>query len=260
LDENYQTYLNRVMRLTLPETYKSQGQNIQASPKFQHSLEQGWQANKFPGYSIITPPGPEDQDNVSVYSALTTFQATINQALGPDLFIPLPSESFHLTLADLIWDSAYEHAKTANLEFEQQLKSRIAQSLQAFQPLSLNQPIGFEILGLTVMPRAIAVCLAPKDEISYERILKLRRAIYQNPEVIAVGIEQQYYFTPHITLGYFGRVADVDREALTQTFDQLNQTWISNPDKSFLVRRAELRKFDNMMAYYRQADWAAFTF
>jgi hypothetical protein len=36
--------------------------------------------------------------------------------------------------------------------------------------------------------------------------------------------------------------------------------WISNPDKSFLVRRAELRKFDNMMAYYRQADWAAFTF
>jgi hypothetical protein len=260
LDENYQTYLNRVMRLTLPETYRSQGQNIQESPKFHRDPAGTWQANAFPGYSVITPPCEEDRQNTAVYQALTTFQTAIAQHLGADLFIPLPAASLHLTLADLIWDSAYQHAKNENPEFDQQLQVCLAQSLKVSEPLAHAQPISLEILGLVVMPRAIAVCLAPKDETSYGRILKLRRAIYQNPDVIAIGIEQQYYFTPHITLGYFGSLAGVDREALPQTFDQLNQTWISHNAPHFSVQCAELRKFDNMTAYYRQPDWATFQF
>ncbi len=260
MDENYQTYLNRVMRLTLPETYRSQGQNIQESPKFHRDPAGTWQANAFPGYSVITPPGEEDQENTAVYQALTSFQATITQQLGADLFIPLPAASFHLTLADLIWDSAYQHAQDENPDFEPQLQTRIAQSLQASQSLANSHPIGFQILGLVVMPRALAMCLAPKDEAAYDRILKLRRAIYQNPDVIAIGVEQQYYFTAHITLGYFGNLAAGDREALPQTFDQLNQTWIGSEASHFSVHRAELRKFDNMTAYYRQPDWAALQF
>ena len=262
MDENYQTYLNRVMRLTLPETYRSQGQNVQESPKFHRDPAGAWQANAFPGYSVITPPHEEDQENAAVYQTLTTFQAAIAQQLGADLFIPLPPESFHLTLADLIWDSAYQHAKEENPEFDRQLQVRIAQSLKASEPLANSQSISLQILGLVVMPRAIAVCLAPKDESSYDRILKLRRAIYQNPDVIAIGIEQQYYFTPHITLGYFGSLAEaeVDREALPQIFDQLNQIWVSQDAAHFAIHRAELRKFDNMTAYYRQPDWAALQF
>jgi hypothetical protein len=260
LDENYQTYLNRVMRLTLPETYQAQGQNVQESPKFQRDSAGNWQANSFPGYSVITPPGAEDQENAAVYQALSTFQSTIGQQLGPDLFIPLPAASFHLTLADLIWDSAYQHAQQENPDFDQQLQTRIGQSLQASPPLASTQPIGLQILGLVAMPRAIAVCLAPKDESSYDRILKLRRTIYQNPDVIAIGIEQQYYFTPHITLGYFGSLAGVDRETLPPTFDQLNQLWIANPPQHLAVHRAELRKFDNMTAYHRQPNWATFRF
>ncbi|MEO1378556.1 MAG: DUF1868 domain-containing protein, partial [Cyanobacteria bacterium J06635_10] len=34
MDDNYQTYMNRVARMTLPEAYASQVQYLKESPKF----------------------------------------------------------------------------------------------------------------------------------------------------------------------------------------------------------------------------------
>lgn len=260
MDENYQTYLNRVMRMTLPDTYRSQVQHIQESPKFQNHPDQGWQPTEFPGYSVVTPCGAADQENVALYDRLIAFQGQLVQQLGGNLLLSVPQESFHMTVADLIWDSAYRHA-SENPDFETQLRDRIANSFKQSQPLSQNKPIRFQALGLMVMPRAIGLCLAPTDEESYERVLKLRRAIYQSPDVIAIGIEQQYYFTPHITLGYFGDVSEAtDSDHLGQILDQLNQQWVNGQPQEFCVYRAELHKFDDMAHYYRESDWAAFKF
>lgn len=261
MDENYQTFLNRVMRLTLPDTYKSQVQHLQESPKFQFSSEQGWQPTEFPGYTVITPPGWEDSKNLTIYHQLKAYQSQISKVLGDEMFVPIPPESFHVTIADLIWDSAFRHAKESP-GFEERLRDRVANSFRQCQPFSLNQPIQFQVVGLMVMTRAIAACLATTDEPAYNRILALRRSLYQNPALIEIGIEQQYYFTPHITLGYFGRLdAGLDRSRLSQTFDELNSEWLeNNPDNEFWVHRAELRKFDNMVKYYREPNWATFQF
>lgn len=258
LDENYQTYLNRVMRLTLPETHASQVQHIQESPKFQRS-EQGWQAMPFPGFAVITPVGADDYKNAALYDYLQAYQAQIQQQLGADFLAIVPPESFHLTLADLIWDSAYRHACEAP-GFDQRLRDRVANSFRQCESISQNAPLRFQVLGLMVMTRSIAVCLAPTDEDAYNRAIRLRRSIYQNRDLIEVGIEQQYYFTPHITLGYFGELKpDLDREALVQTLDQLNQPWIGS-SYDFWVHRAEVRKFNDMATYYREPDWATFQF
>ena len=259
MDENYQTYLNRVMRMTLPETYRSQVQHIQESPKFQQHPVKGWQPTNFPGYTVITPCGVADCENAALYDRLKPLQAQLMRQLG-ELLLAVPSKSFHMTLADLIWDSAYRHA-SENPDFEGQLCDRIADSFQQSQAISRNKPIRFQALGLMVMPRAIGLCLAPTDEESYDRALKLRRAIYQNPDVIAIGIEQQYYFTPHITLGYFGNVeAGVDSDRLSKALNDFNQQWVDGQPQEFWVHRAELQKFDNMTHYYREPDWAAFEF
>lgn len=248
------------MRMTLPDTYRSQVQHIQESPKFQNHPDQGWQPTEFPGYSVVTPCGAADQENVALYDRLIAFQGQLVQQLGGNLLLSVPQESFHMTVADLIWDSAYRHA-SENPDFETQLRDRIANSFKQSQPLSQNKPIRFQALGLMVMPRAIGLCLAPTDEESYERVLKLRRAIYQSPDVIAIGIEQQYYFTPHITLGYFGDVSEAtDSDHLGQILDQLNQQWVDGQPQEFCVYRAELHKFDDMAHYYRESDWAAFKF
>ncbi|QZZ20753.1 DUF1868 domain-containing protein [Leptothermofonsia sichuanensis E412] len=261
MDENYQTYLNRAMRLILPETYQSQVQLIQESPKFRPHPEKGTQAVPFPGYTIITPTGSDDPKNVALYDRLKDYQQQLLQQLGTRLFAPVPAESFHLTLADLIWDSAYRAASEENPEFDSQLQQCIAQIFEQCQPISEGTAIPFQPIGIMMMTRAIALCLAPVDEDSYERVLKFRRAIYQNHDLMGLGIEQQYYFTPHITLGYFGEIPPAeDLPAVGDRITDLNQQWIDADTLEFWVYRAELRKFDDMTRYYRAPEWAVFEF
>jgi hypothetical protein len=243
--------------MTLPEAYRSQVQHIQESAKFQP--DSGYrQAVPFPGYTLITPPAVEASENSAFYAQLQDYQQQLLKlSVDSDLIVPVPSTSFHLTLADLIWDSAYRDACEKNPEFEQQLRSCLAEIFQEYQQsiASESQPIYWQVLGLIVMPRAVGVCLVPQDERCYEQIIKFRRTIYQNPQLIALGIEQHYHFTAHITLGYFGEISsDLDRTNFGTMLSQLNQQWLLNSPK-FLIDRVELRKFDDMTHYYRQSDW-----
>jgi hypothetical protein len=258
LDENYQIYLNRILRHTLPETYKAQVQHIQSSPKFSRT-DQGWQPNPFAGYTVVTPPGEADGKNAELYAVIESYQRQVSQKLGQDCFIPIPATSFHLTLADVIWADAYAHAK-ATPGFDEKLHERVAQSFQQCSPFLIGEPIRFQVVGLIVMTRAIAMALAATDEVGYYNILNLRRSLYQNPGLIEIGIEQQYYFTPHITLGYFGELGDVDRAVLSEQLDALNQTWLGNSQQEFWVHQAELRQFANMTSYNRQPDWPTLKF
>ncbi|MDX2096537.1 MAG: DUF1868 domain-containing protein [Leptolyngbyaceae cyanobacterium bins.59] len=268
MDDTFQIYVNRVMGMTVPETFSSKLQNIQSSPKFRLG-ESGTAplAVPFPGLTIITPSPHEDSQNAEFYSRLQAYQQSLVEALGSSLLAPVPPESFHITLADLIWDGAYRHA-TEQPEFEEKLRDRIGEIFQEYQPrVQSGHPLRWQVAGLLIMARAIGVSLVPKDEYSYEQITQLRRAIYQNSGLIALGIEQQYHLTAHVTLGYFCDLpSDLEREEtnprlmqLTQTLTQLNDQLIET-SLEFTVTRAEFRKFDDMNAYYRQPTWPVLEF
>lgn len=261
MDETFQTYLNRAVRLILPETQQSQVQHIQESPKFDRDPVTGYRPRPFPGFTVITPPGQEDQENAAFYQQLAQYQQQIISQIGDNYLIALPPDSFHLTLADLIWDNAYTDAVTQRPDFDHQLRVSLAETFRECHPLTHGKSIPFQVLGLMVMTRALGVCLAPTNEDGYDRILKLRRAIYQNPAVIGLGIEQQYYFTPHITLGYFGNVPTPEEQAgFGDRLSRLNQYWLETEPQTFEVKRAEVRQFTDMTCYARQPDWPALEF
>lgn len=263
MDDKYQIYLNRLARMTLSEAYKTQIQHIQTSSKFQPHSDQGRQAVPFPGYTVITPPWEEETDNSTFYAHLQDYQQELLQLrVNSDWIVAVPPASFHLTLADLIWDSAYYDAREKNPKFEEQLRSCFADIFRQYQQSTQAQtyPIRWQMQGLVVMPRAIGVCLVPKDEACYEQIVNLRRAIYQNSHLMALGIEQHYHFSAHVTLGYFGEIApNLDHENLATMFSQLNQQWAEN-SLELTIHRAELRKFDDMTRYYREPDWPILDF
>ncbi len=262
MDETFQTYLNRVTRLTLPATYKTQLQHIQESPKFKPLPDGSREAVPFPGYSVVTPPWEEEPEHSGFYTPLQGLQQKLLQQLDPGLIVMVPPESFHLTLADLIWDSAYRDMERENPEFEAQLQERLQESFQQYQKLAgEGTPIGWQLLGIMIRPRAIAVCLTPQDEEAYKRIMLFRRAIYQNSRLIGLGIEQQYHFTAHITLGYFGEIPpDLNRDHLADVLSKISQEALAEESVPLCIRRAQLRKFDNMMRYYRQPDWPVLEF
>jgi hypothetical protein len=253
VDESYHTYLNRVAKMTLSATYESQVKNLQESPKFELKPDGTRQPVAFPGYSAITPPGAEDPGNSAVFQALAACQQKLVEKLEPDLLVLVDPASFHFTLADLIWDSAYRTAIAANPDFENKLVDRIAESFQIYQNSVVDTaPIRWQIMGLTVRPRAIEVSLVPKDEYSYDRIIAFRRAIYQNSNLISLGIEQQYYFTAHTTLAYFANVhQEIDRARLSDTLQEYNMHWLDNPQEIVLAH-GQLRKFTDMYTYARE--------
>ncbi|MGF1480002.1 MAG: DUF1868 domain-containing protein [Cyanophyceae cyanobacterium] len=247
MDETYQAYVNRVARLTLPESYRTQLQSIQSSPKFKDG-----QAVAFPGYSVITPPWRDDSKNSAFYSALEATQQQLVQQLQR-VIVPVPPGSFHFTIADLIWNSDYQAAVRENSGFEAQLRQQIEKSFRSYQ--SSAGSVDWQLLGLMVRPRSVAVYLVPKDERSYEEILQIRRSIYQNAELIGLGIEQQYHFTAHITLGYFSEAADGTGDRLLETILSFNEQWLGTEPQILAVHQAQLRKFDDMMRYYRDPHW-----
>jgi hypothetical protein len=253
VDESYQTYLNRVAKMTLPATYESQVKNIQRSPKFRSKEDGTQQPVSFPGYSAITPPGAEDPGNSAVFKDLAACQQQLIEKLEPGLLVLVDPASFHFTLADLIWDSAYLTAIATNADFESKLVDRIADSFKIYQDALVDTtPIRWQIMGLTVRPRAIEVSLVPKDESSYDRIIAFRRAIYQNSSLISLGIEQQYYFTAHTTLAYFANVQqDIDRVRLSDTLQAYNMHWLDRPQEIILAH-GQLRKFTDMYTYQRE--------
>lgn len=254
MDESYQAYLNRVARLILPAAYESQWQNIQPSPKFSRNEAGISQAVAFPGYTVITPPGQADLANRELYQQLEACQTQLVNILSPQLLVPIPANSFHLTLADLVWDSAYRDLTNANLHWEGQLQQAIAQSFDRYVQLEQSSTFHqWQILGFMLMPRAIAVCLVPETVETYQQVLEFRRCIYQNSALMALGIEQQYRLTAHITLGYFDSPSD--RPAVVPPLSDLNQQLL-DPLPPFSLSQAQLCKFDDMTYYYRQSDWA----
>jgi hypothetical protein len=256
VDESYHTYLNRVAKMTLPATYESQVKNIQQSPKFRLKEDGTRQPVAFPGYSAITPPGAEDPANSAVFQDLAACQQQLIEKLEPDLLVLVDPASFHFTLADLIWDSAYRTAIAANPDFESQLRDRIEDSFKIYQDSIVETaPIRWQIMGLTVRPRAIEVSLVPKDEYSYNQIIAFRRAIYQNSSLISLGIEQQYYFTAHTTLAYFANVQqEIDRVRLSDTLQAYNLHWLDNP-KEIILAQGQLRQFTDMYTYERKPNF-----
>lgn len=256
MDETYQAYLNRVARQTHPDTYRSQVQNLQESPKFSDG-----KPLPFPGYTINTP-GETDAANQAFYQHLQQTQADLVTLLGEELIIPLPPASFHFTAADLIWDTSYRHALAENTDFEAQLCQHLGESFTQYeQALPARSPIQLQLLGLLLRPRAIGVVLAPIDEGSYQRMMQLRRAIYQNSDLIALGVEQQYPFTAHIPLAYFNPIPEnLDRAQLYEQLLNFNDRWLGATPQILSSSQAMLQQFDDMTCFKCQPHFPTVKF
>ena len=253
MDESYQEYINRVARLTLPTACSMQLQTIQQSPKFVDG-----KAVSFPGYSVITPLAAEDEHNNDFYGQIEMIQQQMLQQLGENFFVPLPAASFHFTLADLIWEESYRLAVKANSDFDRELQEQIVASFQQYQEsISEQKPIAWQLWGIITRPRAIMACLVPKNQESYDSVIKLRRSVYQNSGLIGLGIEQQYDLTAHVTLGYFGDIPPtLNRDRLCIVLSQINDRLVERDLPVLTVEEAQLRKFEDMIQYNREPDWA----
>lgn len=255
MDDFYQAYLDRLAAMVQPRNYQSTLQYLQKSPKFSQSDDGKVTAVSFPGYTLMSRPQSEDSVNGVAYTNLQSLYQQMATAFPAGTLAALPLASYHMTIADLIWDSAY-HDRRLNTSYDDQFRHRLADVLAQVETQVVGPaPVSWQVLGCMIMPRAIGVCLVPHSEASYSRTLEVRRAIYQDAALMGLGIDQQYHFTAHVTLAY---VADVlptlDRAAIAHHFQTINTTLAQTPI-TLDLDRAELRHFADMTSYTRAADW-----
>ncbi|MCT0254467.1 DUF1868 domain-containing protein [Synechocystis sp. CS-94] len=248
VDDTYQGYINRVAPQTLAIAYEQQLVNAQGSPKFDRG-----KPVPFPGFSVVTPIAADDPVNQGFYGHLTTVQGQVEEILDGS-FVAVPPESLHLTVADLIWDGPYQALRRHNPDFEKQLCSCLQHSFADHQhqsgPYSGCQ---WQVLGLLVLPRSLGVVLVPRREADYEPVIKIRRAIFQNPTLIGLGIEQQYRYTAHITLGYFDPAIEKipDPVQVGEQLAAINDRWIGHDPEILDIHSLELRYFSDMTQFSR---------
>jgi hypothetical protein len=59
-----------------------------------------------------------------------------------------------------------------------------------------------------------------------------------------------------VILGYFGKIpSEVERDRISHTLSELNDRWVETEPQVLTIHRVQLRKFDDMMNYYREPDW-----
>jgi hypothetical protein len=205
----------------------------------------------------MTPLCAEDKENEGFYQAIEVSQQQLIAELEQDLLIPVPPATFHLTVADLIWENNYLANVKDDPDYENKLRQEVEKSFEDYNStVKSHKPIEFQFLGITIFPRALVICLAPKRELDYERITQMRQCIYQNRTLMSLGVQQQYPFTAHITLGYFGTITPkLNRDRFLTTLAKINEQWIDQEIPNLKIRRVQLRKFDNMISYYRENDW-----
>jgi hypothetical protein len=84
----------------------------------------------------------------------------------------------------------------------------------------------------------------------------LRQLIYQDEKIIKLGIEQQYDYVAHVTLGYFGEIdSNLELNNIQSALSKINDQWLEESPLLFQLKNIELRKFNDMITYIRQPNW-----
>jgi len=255
MDDSYQAYLERLSKMVQLDSYHSTLQYLRKSPKFARMADGTDRAVSFPGYTLISPTSEDDPTNAAAYATIETAYKDLVANLPANLVIGLPLASYHMTIADLIWDSAYRDL-SRDPDYDTKLRDRLEMLFSEVEPQVIGpKPVLWQVLGFVAMPRAIAVVLIPVDDVSYRRTVRVRRSIYQDSQMVGLGIDQQYHFTAHVTLGYFGEIpADLDRLSIAASLQAAN-VHFEREKVTLSLDRAELRRFEDMMAYTREAAW-----
>jgi hypothetical protein len=156
-------------------------------------------------------------------------------------FCPLPVDSYHMTLADLVHDgnvgkltgpvaAAFDGAPLRpGREYPAELAAMVDQSglLDA-----VAEPLAFTVDTLVIMNRsALALTLHPVDNVLFRQLMLARERLALML-MQQLGIATQAYI-PHVTLGYFAN-KDVAGDAV-EDVEQLAGHFLREYDKSFYI-------------------------
>ncbi len=258
-DAGLMDYNNRIESLLTETTLRQRAGEIKPpAGRFMRKDTGEWTPLEHPGYTIITPPfeDEEEEDNVQTYETLRDVQQFILERLNPLQYAPAPEAPLHFTISDLVSGDTYK--KRVDGPQEQSFLIALA---SCFDELNLRGAIKMNVLGVSLFLGGFVIALVGAyDEQSYKRLMLFRNAIYEAERLKNFGVLRKFKFTGHITLAYIeSELSAKDRTRLAKTLVDVKERFFDNPLPLNVVR-ADVRKFDDMSRFYRCEGWPVFLF
>jgi 2'-5' RNA ligase len=186
----------------------------------------------YPGCTVLAKPYPLGEP---VRAALEQWQNTLAGKSGA--IVPVPTETLHVTLADLVAGPAYRQVGRQGVT--QALERRVRAILAGHR---LEPPLEAVISGVGAFRRSVVAFVDLEAPAAYRSITSLRAALYEDPQLAAWGVTSGP-FLGHVTLGY------LESEASTGIEDALRQIRQAPAYLRFPIDGAGLFRFADLSAY-----------
>lgn len=260
-DGSFKEYLHRVAHTLNPDSIQASLDHLSVSDKYHQN-----QPLFFPGVTLVSPLGSEDQSAALLYTRLEQDLDSLKTEFSREI-VPIQASTFHITGADLIAGTAYQEAlKIHQYDAEgyfREIQSALIQESQVIPDASLNTLASttslnyrWDLAGFTLFGSAVVCLLQPKLEEAYLHLIGLRSRIYNHPYLHSLGIRPPRPFMAHITLGYYQselfHPSTLTR--LAQWCIERNQALATSihsyeAEASCVLNQMQLRSFEDMTDY-----------
>lgn len=256
MEMEYVDYLRYVEKVLEEEAIREFASQLKTFGRFKESSDGFWEPVPYSGYTLITPTFQDDLENVDLYRLL----CEIREELFWNILFPgivwAPNIALHMTIGRLISGDVFANS-IMNLREEEFL---LALS-QLFLKMSSSRysSLKYEVKGLTIFPQGvIAAVVSPVTEVDYQRLQEFRDYLYTDKALKNLGVERKRSFYGHITLFYFEeKLSKKDRRILADAVIDINKRFFVTP-LTFNITRAEVRKFENFLDFYRRDHWPVY--
>lgn len=256
MELTYMDYMKYIEDVFKEETIREMVKNIRPSGSFVMMCGNRWEAVNYAGYTLITPSGGEDTGNENAYGKLLKIKKCLSGYIDFAKCVEAPGRALHMTVARLISGKTYEASWSE--DFEGRLLNRFA---ELFSNCTVTVRPRFEIRGISIFPNGIvAAMVSPVLAGDYQNLQKFRDVIYNDGPLAELGVERKRKFIGHVTLFYIEKELDAAGQLhLAEGVLSINDQFFGEP-VPFVIRRAEVRRFENFLHFGRQEDWPGFDF
>lgn len=257
MELSYQDYLKQVAHVLNEETNGKVASQVNTLGKFEKSAHGQWVPVSYEGFSLITPTFTDDSENADCYREIDHIRQEIREKDFPQ-FVAVPVSAFHMTVARLISGEVFAKKIRNNDGHENELLSVL---IQVLSEINIDMPLKFEIKGFSLFPDGvIAAIVSPVTADDYRYLQAFRDHIYSDQVLADLGVERRRNFCGHISLYYIEQdLSGNEKAMLTEILQNINRRFFQSP-LPYRITRAEVRKFENFLKFYRNDNWPIYRF
>jgi hypothetical protein len=249
---SYATYEIRQRHEITLDQLLARSKQLKIGGRFERNSYGSWTPTPYPGFAmqaLMLPEGP----NAATYAKLEVIRDALISGFE-DSLAPLPSPSFHQTMANIFSADRLEENVTSK-GLLPAFANLVAGGVKDIFPPETDEPVNMQLIGISMFRTAIGVLGVFDRASDFDRVIDFRERFYGHRKLKELGIVRTRPFIGHVTLAYVQADMEPEEcEALAHQAHKINATHLAEP-LPFLMRKVQFCRYDDLTAFYPRYDY-----